>query len=105
MNELHELVGPRGARQWIEQHRVDPAENRGVGADAEREHQDRDRGKARIAGERAHRVAQVLQIVCIGESPGGAFGLRRRSRMASKMALAAAANTSARRRGRARAVR
>ena len=44
----------------LQQHRVDDAEDRGVGADAERECGNDDDGKRRPAGERAQRVAKVL---------------------------------------------
>ena len=47
-------------RQRLEQHAVDDAEDGGVGADAERERQDRDRGVARALGQGAEGVAHVL---------------------------------------------
>jgi hypothetical protein len=48
-------------RQRPQDHRVDDAENRRVGADAERERQQRDERKARLLDERANREAKVLE--------------------------------------------
>ena len=47
-------------RQRPQQHGVDDAEDRRVGADAEREREDGDGGKARAAKERACPVAEIL---------------------------------------------
>ena len=49
-----------GPRQRPQQHGVDDAEDRGVGADAERQREDRHRGEARIARERAGAETQIL---------------------------------------------
>ena len=49
-----------GIRQRAEQHGMDDAEDGGVGADAEREGADDDRGEPRRAQERAHRELGVL---------------------------------------------
>src|SRR5580698_7388741 len=50
-------------RKRLEQHIVDNAENRGAGADAEPESDDRHGGKSWIAPKLAKRIAQVLQEV------------------------------------------
>ena len=42
-------------RQWLEQHRIDDAEDGGVGADAQRQRQDRNDGEAGVA--RSERIA------------------------------------------------
>ena len=47
-------------RQRPQQHRVDDAEDRGVGADAEREREDGGRGEAGILAQHAHGVDEVL---------------------------------------------
>ena len=60
VRELHELLGARRARHRIEQHRVDPAEDRRVRADAEREHQHGDGGETGVRRQRSERVAQIL---------------------------------------------
>src|ERR1700730_12698320 len=43
-------------RKWLEQHVVDDAENRGAGANAEREREDRHQGETRVALELAECV-------------------------------------------------
>ena len=59
----HQLAGV-GVGQWFEQHRVDDAEDRGVGSDAEPESDDGDRGEDRRTAEDTERVAQVgLEVV------------------------------------------
>jgi hypothetical protein len=45
--------------QRFEQHGVDDAENRGVGADSERQDQHRERGESRILSQHATRITQV----------------------------------------------
>jgi hypothetical protein len=58
-----------GIGQRTEQDSMDDAEDGGVGADAEREGADDDRGEARCAPERAHRESGVLPEVV--EPPEG----------------------------------
>ena len=48
-------------RQRLQQQRVDDAEDRGVGADADRERRDDDERQARAAAQRADGVAEVLE--------------------------------------------
>ena len=48
---------PSHVGQRLEQHAVDDAEHRGVGADAQAEHQDGDQREARLTPERPRRVA------------------------------------------------
>ena len=48
-------------RQIAQHDGVQHAEDRGVGANAERERQDSDRGEPGAAGKRSDRVAKVLQ--------------------------------------------
>ena len=52
-----------GKRQRAQQHGMDDAEDGGVGADAEREGADDDRGEPRCAQEGAHRESGVLPEV------------------------------------------
>jgi hypothetical protein len=53
-------LGGRAHRQRPEEQRVHHAEERGVGADPERERDDGDRGQALVTGQRAHAVEQIL---------------------------------------------
>jgi hypothetical protein len=48
------------AWDWLQNHGVDDAEDSGIGADAEREHQYRDGRKARIQHEQPDAVPQIL---------------------------------------------
>ena len=57
-HDIHELFGMR-IRQWLEQRRVDHAEDGGVGADAERERDHGDSSEAGGLGERAESEAHV----------------------------------------------
>ena len=52
-----------GEGEWLQQHRIDQAEHRRIGADAERQHADGDEGEDRIARERREAVADVLDRV------------------------------------------
>jgi len=58
--DLREL-GRMGHRQRAQADRVDHLEDGGVGADAERERQDGDRGEPRIPAEEPQAVAQILR--------------------------------------------
>ena len=58
--ELHEPVGLR-VRQRPQQHRVDDAEHRGIGADAERQRDDRDGGESRRLPEVPRTEGQILK--------------------------------------------
>lgn len=58
--ERHELVGTLD-RQWPQQHRVDQAEDGGVGAGAERQRDDGHGGKAALPAEHAQGVSQILE--------------------------------------------
>ena len=57
-----QLAGPVD-RQRFQQHRVDDAEDRSVGPDAERKHDDRRRAEAGMLQHHAYAVAQVLEQV------------------------------------------
>jgi hypothetical protein len=61
-DELHEPLG-LGIRQWTQQDGVDDAEDGRVGADPERQRQQRRGGEAGSPGQRADRVPQVLHQV------------------------------------------
>ncbi len=61
-NELRRCLD----RQHAQQHRVDQAEDGGVGADPQREGQDGDGGESRIVAQHARGIAQVLQQVFDG---------------------------------------
>ena len=56
--DRHQALRPLD-RERREEERIDDAEDRGVGADAERQRQDRDGGEAWRPQQRAHRVAKV----------------------------------------------
>ncbi len=56
-----------GPWQGLEEHRVEDAEDRGIGANPERERQDGDRGEARIPEERPRPESKVLPE-CLEES-------------------------------------
>jgi hypothetical protein len=58
VKQPHEPIGLVD-RQWPQQHRVDDAEDGGVGADAEREHGDDRDGESRRAEQHAERVAKI----------------------------------------------
>ena len=72
-------------RQIAQHHRLEHAENRGVGADAERQCQNRDGGEAGVLGKRSEAVAEVLdegihrrdmtQLVPAGSSDRSGAGL------------------------------
>ena len=56
--------------QGLQQHRVDHAEDRGVGADAERQRQHRHGREGGIARQREQRVAQIARQVLEPGPPG-----------------------------------
>ena len=64
----HQIVRLREG-QRLQQQRVDEGEDRGVGADAEGERDDRDQGEDRRLDERANRVANVLSNGLHGATP------------------------------------
>jgi len=64
----HQLVRLREG-QRLQQQCVDEGEDRGVGADAEGERDDRDQGEDRRLDERANRVANVLSNGLHGATP------------------------------------
>ena len=74
-------VGEAGGiahRQALEQRRVDEAEDRGVGADAERQRQDDGDGEAGLAAQHPGGVAEILEHVRGQAATRGALGNRRR---------------------------
>ena len=78
--------------QWLQQNAIDKTENRGIGADSNRERQDRDRGKSRTLPERPYSVAQILnQFFHRGFRrlvPGKVKHLSTRIRRSSRIVLA-----------------
>ena len=54
------MSSPFGVRQRADEHAVDDAEDRGVGADAERHGQDDGGGEAAIPGQPPERRAHIL---------------------------------------------
>jgi hypothetical protein len=58
--ENHDEPRRIGEGERPQQHSVDDTEDRAVGADAERERADRDRGEARVPAQRAERVDEIL---------------------------------------------
>jgi len=56
----HELFGI-GIRQRLNQHRIDHAENRSVGSNAQRQRDHGNQGEARFLDQHSRAVAQVLQ--------------------------------------------
>ena len=60
--DADELLRPR-IGQRVKQRRIDDAEDRGRGSDAERDRQNRDRGEARRLAQHPQRVARVLNEV------------------------------------------
>ena len=75
-----------GPRQRPQQHGVHDAEDRGVGADAERQRQHGDGGKAGVARERARAEAQVLARRSRA-SEGGRMSRLRRTRVPEERLL------------------
>ena len=57
--DLHETIRIR-PREGAQQHGIDDAEDRRVGANSERERQGRDHRKRGVSGQRANRVSNVL---------------------------------------------
>ena len=74
----HQPLGV-GERQRLEQHGVDDGEDRGIGADAERERGDGDRRKCRRAAQQPQRVADVLEEIAHGTVSFIDCGLGRRA--------------------------
>jgi hypothetical protein len=78
--EAHQLIRLR-IRQRLEQHRVDHAEDRGVGADAQRERQHGHDGERRAPPEPAQRESKIPpeRVHHATSTPSGAPGTRRPS--------------------------
>ena len=68
VHDAHEAIGLR-KRQRLEQHAVHDAEDRGVGADAERERDDRGERERRCGAKLSHRVADVVPEVVHDVAP------------------------------------
>ncbi len=58
-------------RQRREEHRIDDAEDRRIGADAEGERQQNDQRECRGVAQPARRVAEVVEQGVHGDSEGG----------------------------------
>ncbi len=58
--EDHDRARRRRIRKWPQQHRIDDAEDRGRGADADGERDERGGGEQRRASQHAHGIASVL---------------------------------------------
>jgi hypothetical protein len=63
--QVHNAVG-FGIRERAQEHAVDDAENRRVGADADRQREDRHRGEAGMTAQRAQAVADVAREMLDG---------------------------------------
>ena len=71
------MSSPLGVRQRPQEHAVDDAEDRGVGADAERHRQDDGGRKAAVPGQAPEGGAQVLRqvsMVLLGQGSGVQVG-------------------------------
>ena len=83
VRDQHEIVGAREG-QRPQQHGVDDAEDRGVGADADRNRQDREQKKARRPPEGARGVAEILQQPVDHWALSASTGGMRDARLAGK---------------------